>query len=1368
MRPGLRAGALLAALLLLFFSPVLLSGRLLAPPGDGLSYYYAGRVHAAEIVRGGRLPLWSPALYAGFPLLADIEVGALYPPNALFVVLPAPLAMNLLVVLTFLVAGVSTFLYCRAIGAADLGSLVAALSYMLSGFMVAHLGHVTIVQAAAWLPLSLYFLERLRTHSTWLQCLGLALTLALLVLGGHPQIVAGCSLLLALYGVALGVVGQPALGRRRFVLRAAASVLLGALLSAPQWLPTLELARESVRTRLSYEAFIDYSLPPSHLLTFLFPFFLGAPSAGDWFQAWWGHWTETEMLGYAGIAPLLLAPLALGSGASAVGRLWCAVLAIFLLLALGGNTPAAAWLYRLPGYNLFRAPARSLLFAQLALAILAGLGVTRLLSKRDTRRLLASGATLLIFLGTCVAMLSRDLPLTRWLVGVVPPDPERVFSVANPALLVPILVALATLGAWWLVSRKPAASPFALTVLLFDLGLAGEQGFWRSAAPVIQDLPDRVPAAQALRTLDPALDSYRVVSYIDEQNALIPYGLKDAGGSSSLAPARHLEALGGMDSGGYVFDSFRLHEGHALDLLGARYLLVPVELVRPEAAPHSQGIARTRERYEIRLAADRLDAAELTLPPIRCSSVRVTAETDSDRLHEGESFLRLVFWTTSGRRIESLLGVGPAQRSSLDPGRLQGRVELAETLVVERLRLESLTASPLAIHAIAFEDSGTGQVLSLAAEPTAALDGRLAASLRWARAAAHGIPASDLIVVSALSRARRLEQGQPVARVRVRAEDGRLLERLLRAGVDTAEWAWDRPDVRMRVRHARATIASSSKAGWLYAGHRYRTRLAFGERLRVASVEIEYVAAGAALDVHELSLSDSASGSTTPLLPDRTRLEPDPGEDLPTRALELAHAPVGASTLEVVSALENAVLAADGEVVARVLVDLVDGTAQQHVLRAGIETSEWAWERPDVKAQVRHARASVFASFPADAGGFEGHWYLARLDLGGERLVRGVRIQRGSPSAGFAVSRLVLRSSAGRSVPIYQREAPLQLDDLSLPFTLLAGGSAAAVELPLPPAPATAIVVVSALRHSVSLRQGAAVARLSVRTDDGRMQEFVLRAGEHTSEWAWGDPDVRAHVRHGQAEIALGSPLYDVSSGRDYVARFELAGTARVTGVGLTQLAPQALLSVTSLSLFDGATGLSVPVSVAGARLADGTRWRLRAEAGAVVVYENLHALPRAWLVPRSAALAAPDVLRAIRTGLLPDGSRFDPRALALVEQGESREFGSSDPDARIALGASEPGRLAIASRSRAPAFLVLGESFHPGWQATLDGSAVDILRTDYLLRGLALPAGAHRIELVYDPASLRVGAALCAAGLAALATWALCAARAGGARGRR
>jgi uncharacterized membrane protein YfhO len=55
----------------------------------------------------------------------------------------------------------------------------------------------------------------------------------------------------------------------------------------------------------------------------------------------------------------------------------------------------------------------------------------------------------------------------------------------------------------------------------------------------------------------------------------------------------------------------------------------------------------------------------------------------------------------------------------------------------------------------------------------------------------------------------------------------------------------------------------------------------------------------------------------------------------------------------------------------------------------------------------------------------------------------------------------------------------------------------------------------------------------------------------------------------------------------------------------------------------------------------------------------------------------------------------------------------------------------------------VLSEAFFPGWIASLEGESVEILRADYLLRGIALPAGSHRVRFEYRPASVRIGAGL-------------------------
>jgi len=60
---------------------------------------------------------------------------------------------------------------------------------------------------------------------------------------------------------------------------------------------------------------------------------------------------------------------------------------------------------------------------------------------------------------------------------------------------------------------------------------------------------------------------------------------------------------------------------------------------------------------------------------------------------------------------------------------------------------------------------------------------------------------------------------------------------------------------------------------------------------------------------------------------------------------------------------------------------------------------------------------------------------------------------------------------------------------------------------------------------------------------------------------------------------------------------------------------------------------------------------------------------------------------------------------------------------------------------SSTPTVLVVSEIFYPGWVATVDGRQTEILLTDYLLRGLSLPAGQHKIEMHYTAMAARTGA---------------------------
>jgi hypothetical protein len=99
-----------------------------------------------------------------------------------------------------------------------------------------------------------------------------------------------------------------------------------------------------------------------------------------------------------------------------------------------------------------------------------------------------------------------------------------------------------------------------------------------------------------------------------------------------------------------------------------------------------------------------------------------------------------------------------------------------------------------------------------------------------------------------------------------------------------------------------------------------------------------------------------------------------------------------ATEVRVVTFLAGAVAVEQGRVVAECVARLASGLEIWLPIRAGIETAEWAWERPDVRPAVRHGMASVHASFPTREG-FTGHQYLGVLRLQGRFAVASLRFR---------------------------------------------------------------------------------------------------------------------------------------------------------------------------------------------------------------------------------------------------------------------------------------------------------------------------------------------------------------------------------------
>jgi hypothetical protein len=137
-------------------------------------------------------------------------------------------------------------------------------------------------------------------------------------------------------------------------------------------------------------------------------------------------------------------------------------------------------------------------------------------------------------------------------------------------------------------------------------------------------------------------------------------------------------------------------------------------------------------------------------------------------------------------------------------------------------------------------------------------------------------------------------------------------------------------------------------------------------------------------------------------------------------------------------------------------------------------------------------------------------------------------------------------------------------------------------------------------------------------------------------------------------------------------------------------------------------------------------------------IYANPDAMPRTWLVTGQVV---------VRTGAqalgLVGSSRFDPRRAVITEH---RLAGLSSPlgaggvpgDARITDYGAE--RVTITARADRAAELVLSDTYYPGWQVTVNGRSEPIHQVDYLLRGVAVPAGTDHVVFTYDPSSFREG----------------------------
>jgi hypothetical protein len=155
---------------------------------DSIAYFYPARNLLGKSLRSGELPLWNPHQMCGMPFLASPQSAVLYPPNWLFAVLPTDLTFGLLAFLHLFAAGSFTFLLLRKLGLSEIPSIFGGTAFMLSGWAVTWLQLPVLLASGVWLPLTLYLSTIAWERRSALHAALAGGTIALSLLGGHPQI----------------------------------------------------------------------------------------------------------------------------------------------------------------------------------------------------------------------------------------------------------------------------------------------------------------------------------------------------------------------------------------------------------------------------------------------------------------------------------------------------------------------------------------------------------------------------------------------------------------------------------------------------------------------------------------------------------------------------------------------------------------------------------------------------------------------------------------------------------------------------------------------------------------------------------------------------------------------------------------------------------------------------------------------------------------------------------------------------------------------------------------------------------------------------------------------------------------------------
>lgn len=413
--PVRRAGLQLAcwivaaiALTVVFWLPLWRGGGLIG--GDVYTYYFPQKTFYADRLKAGEFPLWNNRWGHGYPLIAESQTGAFFPFNlAAYSLLDVNTAYNAVQLLHYVLAFVFTWMYARRLNLSPAAAGLAALVYTYGWFPVRIVLEWAIV-TGAWLPLTLWCVEKFFETRFWRYLILLSVTLAIQMLPGHFNLAFITLLVLVVYIPARLWIARRSQAANsplsthhspptiRHLLLAAVAIVLAFALAAVQLLPTWELKLRSQRASVAGEHDPGYGhIPVWYWSQAVAPWMWYAPDLdlNSALSKGASLTNPVEAHLYFGLLPLALAAYAAWSGRIGRDRR----LALWVVLGLAALLYTPGWFLpvtkHLPGFNFFMGPGRYGIVTTLAVGLLAGAGLDQLQGGRKLAvRVLLAAAVL--------------------------------------------------------------------------------------------------------------------------------------------------------------------------------------------------------------------------------------------------------------------------------------------------------------------------------------------------------------------------------------------------------------------------------------------------------------------------------------------------------------------------------------------------------------------------------------------------------------------------------------------------------------------------------------------------------------------------------------------------------------------------------------------------------------------------------------------------------------------------------------------------------------------------------------------------------------------------------------------------------------